>query len=238
MTSSTVSAEEVSKFDRLASRWWDPSGPMKPLHRMNPARIAWIEALLPGPSRILDVGCGAGLAAETLARHGHDVLGIDAAGEAIEAAKTHASGILLGGPGFNGLRLEYRMCLPEDLLAEGCRFPVITVLEVIEHVPDPPAFIETLAGLLEPGGRLVLSTLNRTRRSWIVGKLGAEYILRMLPVGTHDWTAFITPSELAAMLRSAGLRVSHTTGLTADPLTGQWRTGRDMSVNYMMAAMG
>jgi 2-polyprenyl-6-hydroxyphenyl methylase / 3-demethylubiquinone-9 3-methyltransferase len=229
MSSGTVSATEVGKFDRLASRWWDPNGPMKPLHRMNPARIGWIEGFVQGPTRILDVGCGAGLAAETLARHGHDVLGIDAAGEAIEAARTHAEG--------QGLALTYRACLAEDLVAEGARFPLITCLEVIEHVPDPASFLRVLAGLLEPDGVLVLSTLNRTRRSWLTAKVGAEYLLRMLPVGTHDWKAFVTPSELAAMLRTAGLRVSRTTGLLAEPLTGQWRTGRDMGINYMLAAM-
>jgi 2-polyprenyl-6-hydroxyphenyl methylase/3-demethylubiquinone-9 3-methyltransferase len=229
MTSGTVSAEEVGKFDRLASRWWDPNGPMKPLHRMNPARIGWIEALLDGPTRILDVGCGAGLASEALARQGHDVLGIDAAGDAIETARAHADG--------QGLRLAYRSCLAEDLVAEGLRFPVITSLEVIEHVPDPSGFVRVLAALLEPGGVLVLSTLNRTRRSWVVGKLGAEYVLRMLPVGTHDWKAFITPAELAGMLRGAGLRVGQTTGLVVDPRSGQWRAGRDMGVNYMMVGV-
>jgi 2-polyprenyl-6-hydroxyphenyl methylase / 3-demethylubiquinone-9 3-methyltransferase len=229
MSSETVSAAEVEKFARLASRWWDPHGPMKPLHRMNPARIGWIEGLLRGPTRILDVGCGAGLASEALARHGHDVLGIDAAGEAIEAARAHANGL--------GLALTYRACRAEDLLSEGMRFPLVTCLEVVEHVPDPAAFLRVLAQLLEPGGMLILSTLNRTSRSWLTAKVGAEYVLRMLPVGTHDWRAFITPAELAAMLRAVSLRVGATTGLVASPLTGQWKTGRDMGTNYMMVGI-
>ena len=229
----TVSAEEVARFDALASRWWDPDGPMRPLHRMNPARVGWIMAQIahrfPDPKgvRVLDVGCGAGLAAEALARRGCTVLGLDAAGEAIEAARAHAEG--------RGLDLTYRTGLAEDLVADGLHFPVITALEVIEHVPDPGAFLQTLAALLEPGGLLVLSTLNRTRRSFLTAKLGAEYVLRMLPVGTHDWSRFIPPVELARLLRATGLLVTGSAGLTPS-LAGGWRTTRDLGVNYLMAA--
>ncbi len=229
MSGTTVRDAEVAKFDRLAGRWWDPNGPMKPLHRMNPARIDWIEALLPPGCQLLDVGCGAGLASEALARNGHDVLGIDAAGEAIEAARAHAEG--------HALSLTYRAATAEDLVAEGVRVPAVISLEVVEHVADCAGFIRALAALLEPGGVLVMSTLNRTTRSWLTAKFGAEYVLRMLPVGTHDWRQFLTPLELAGMMRAAGLRVTKTAGLVMDPFTGQWRIGRDTRVNYLMAAV-
>ena len=231
----SVLAAEVARFDALAEHWWDPDGPMRPLHRMNPARIDWIAQRArarrgPGPLRLLDVGCGAGLAAEALAKRGFDVLGIDVAAAALAAAEAHAAG--------RGLPLAYRAATAETLADEGARFAVVTALEVIEHVADPADFLRTLARLLEPGGRLFISTLNRTARSYVMAKLGAEYVLRWLPAGTHDWRRFVTPAELGAHLRGAGLRLADIAGLLPDPLRGGWRAGRDVAVNYIAMAEG
>jgi 2-polyprenyl-6-hydroxyphenyl methylase/3-demethylubiquinone-9 3-methyltransferase len=227
-----VSPDEVARFDALAADWWDPTGPMRPLHQMNPLRVAWVlervAARCHGPVRLLDVGCGAGLAAEAFARAGHAVLGIDAAAAQIAAARVHAEG--------GGLSLAYRCATAEMLRGEGMRFPVITALEVIEHVPDPVAFLAMLARLLEPGGLLFVSTINRTGLAFLSAKLGAEYALRLLPVGTHDWRRFVTPDEMGRGVRAAGLRMIDIAGMVPRPLTGGWRISRDVRVNYIVCA--
>jgi 2-polyprenyl-6-hydroxyphenyl methylase/3-demethylubiquinone-9 3-methyltransferase len=233
MQHGSVDVKEIALFDSLAAQWWDAKGPMRPLHMMNPARSTWILDRIRrkfGTARVglLDIGCGAGLLSESLAKAGAEVLGLDAAAQAIAAAQAHAAG--------QGLNLAYRAGTAEELRAEGATFPVITALEIIEHVADPAAFIATLAGLLEPGGLLFLSTLNRTPQSFLTAKLGAEYLLRLLPVGTHHWRQFITPAELGAHCRAAGLHLADTAGMRFSPLAGTFRIARDMSVNYIAMA--
>lgn len=237
MTGTAVETE-IRKFGALASRWWDPDGPMKPLHRMNPLRTGWIARRIAAAHgragtdlsglTLLDVGCGAGLASEAFARMGASVTGLDAAGEALEAAREHAAA--------GGLSIAYRDGTPETLAAEGARFDAVVSLEVIEHVEDRAAFCAALAGLVKPEGQVFLSTLNRTARSFLMAKVGAEYLLRLLPVGTHDWRMFVTPGELGALLRAAGLSVTDIAGMSMDPLTGRWRESRDLGVNYLLEA--
>jgi 2-polyprenyl-6-hydroxyphenyl methylase/3-demethylubiquinone-9 3-methyltransferase len=234
----TAVEAEIRKFGALADRWWDPDGPMRPLHRMNPLRTGWIaDRIARAHGRagrdlagltILDVGCGAGLASEAFARMGAEVTGLDAAGAALEAARAHAAA--------GGLEIAYVEGTPEALAGAGGRFNAVVALEVIEHVEDRAAFCAALATLAQPGGLVFLSTLNRTARSFLMAKLGAEYLLRLLPVGTHDWRMFVTPGELGAELRRAGLMVTDLAGMTMDPLTGRWRESRDLGVNYLMAA--
>ncbi|MBS7790440.1 bifunctional 2-polyprenyl-6-hydroxyphenol methylase/3-demethylubiquinol 3-O-methyltransferase UbiG [Roseococcus sp. SDR] len=227
--SGSADLQEVAKFDALAQDWWKPTGPMAPLHAMNPARMGWIAERL-GPLeglRILDVGCGAGLASEWLARRGAIVTGLDAAGAALEAARAHAAS--------HGVSVDYREGTPEDFAAEA--FDAVISLEVIEHVPpaERAGFCAALARLTRPGGQVFLSTLNRTRRSYLFAILGAEQILRWLPRGTHDWKQFVTPEELGRLLRGAGLAVTDVAGMVPSLRTG-FRIARDTGVNYLMAA--
>ncbi|HET9148363.1 MAG TPA: bifunctional 2-polyprenyl-6-hydroxyphenol methylase/3-demethylubiquinol 3-O-methyltransferase UbiG [Acetobacteraceae bacterium] len=225
---------EIARFNALAEHWWDRRGPMRMLHAMNPARTDWITRRIRRyhgieGARVLDVGCGAGLLSENLARAGCSVLGVDEAEAAIRAAQVHAAG--------QGLDLAYRVANIGSLVAEGLRFPVVTALEVIEHVPDPQEFLNTLAALLEPGGLLFISTLNRTTASYVVAKLGAEYLTGMLPAGTHEWRRFIKPKELGVLCRAAGLRLADTAGLAPDLLAGGFRVTLSTRVNYIAMAV-
>jgi len=239
---STLDAEEVARFAKLAGEWWDANGPFKPLHRINPVRLTYIRdqlcrkfgrdkaaaASLHGLS-VLDIGCGGGLVSEPLARLGAEVTGIDPAPESIEAAKAHAEGARLD--------ITYRAATAEALAASGARFDAVLLLEVIEHVPDVPLFLKSVAPLVKPGGIMVLSTLNRTLKAYALAIIGAELILRWLPLGTHNWNRFVTPDELRGALRGAGLALSDTTGMVYNPLADEWRLARDTDVNYFATAV-
>jgi len=223
-------SEEVARFSALAPQWWDAKGPMRPLHQMNALRIGWIarriHEQIGAEATLLDVGCGGGIAAEALARQRFAVTGVDASADAIGVARAHAAE--------SGLDIEYRVGLADDMLAEGARFGAVSALEVIEHVPDQSAFIASLAALLEPKGLLFVSTLNRTLKSLAIAKVGAEYVARLLPRGTHDWRKFVKPEELGALARATGLRLLDVSGMQFTP-GGTWSAGRDLSMNYIAA---
>lgn len=232
---SSVISEEISQFSALAEQWWDPKGPMAPLHAMNPLRTSWILERLPSslfqqthPPRLLDIGCGAGLASERYASLGFDTLGVDASLEGIEAAKTHLERFPLPP---HAAPLHYRCDNAETLHDEKQQFDVVSALEIIEHVRDPQVFLNLLSSLTRSGGYVAVSTMDRSIRSFLMAKLGAEYLLRLLPIGTHDWKKFIRPQELDHMARQAGLRLLDLKGLSFHP--PHWQESRDTSINYI-----
>lgn len=237
----TIAPEEILHFDRIARAWWDPEGDFRPLHRLNPVRVNWIRqmasrhfGLAAHAERpfegltMIDIGCGGGLVTEAVARLGADMLGIDASEESVRVAELHAQG--------EALPIRYRRAAPEEIAAEGLQFDVVLSLEVIEHVADIDRFIEASAALVRPGGAMILSTINRTLKSLALAKVGAEYVLRWLPVGTHDWRKFVKPSELATALRRHGFSITEIGGIVYDPLRDTWSLGRDLDVNYMAMA--
>ncbi|MGB0695311.1 MAG: bifunctional 2-polyprenyl-6-hydroxyphenol methylase/3-demethylubiquinol 3-O-methyltransferase UbiG [Rhodospirillaceae bacterium] len=234
-------AEELAKFSALADKWWDPEGEFKPLHQFNPVRLTFLrdgfarhfgrDAMTHRPFEgltLLDVGCGGGLLCEPLARMGFSVTGIDAAKKNIGTASVHAER--------NGLDITYRCATPEILAAEGLSYDVVVTMEVVEHVADPGQFLRSVAGMVRPGGAMAAATLNRTMKSLAMAKIGAEYVLRWLPPGTHDWRKFVKPSEMIAHLRAAGMSVKDLRGMTFTPVSGAWSITRDVSVNYMLWA--
>lgn len=221
---------ELQKFARLAAHWWDPEGEMKPLHQINPLRLRYVDerASLAG-KRVLDVGCGAGLLAEAMARAGAQVTGIDLATESLDAGRAHAKA--------SGVPLDYRCIAAEALaLEQAGSFDVVTCMEMLEHVPDPAAIVRACAQLVRPGGSVFFSTINRTPKAYLLAIVGAEYLLNLVPQGTHDYARFIRPSELDEWSRAAGLELLDATGLHYDPVLGRHRLGGSVDVNYLLHA--
>ncbi|MCP8885346.1 bifunctional 2-polyprenyl-6-hydroxyphenol methylase/3-demethylubiquinol 3-O-methyltransferase UbiG [Devosia sp. XJ19-1] len=241
MTQTTVNDAEIAKFTAMAEEWWDPKGKFKPLHKFNPVRLSYIRdhlvrhfgrdahSIRPFHGlRILDVGCGGGLLCEPLTRLGATVTGVDAAERNIAIARIHADK--------SGLQIDYRATTSEALVEAGERYDVVLNMEVVEHVDNVPLYMKSCADLVAPGGLMFTATLNRTARSWALAIIGAEYVLRWLPRGTHDWHKFLTPEEITAQLRRNGLKVIDQAGVSFNPLTDEWRASSDMGVNYMVLA--
>jgi len=218
---------ELAKFSALAQSWWDPAGPSKPLHDLNPLRMRYIERIMPlRGARVLDVGCGGGILSEAMARAGARVLGIDLAPEVLAVAELHALEA--------GVSVEYAAVAAEDMARQrAAAFDLVTCLELLEHVPDPAATVAALAAAVQPGGHVVVSTLNRTAAAFVVAIIGAEYVARVLPRGTHEYLKFIRPSDLARWGRAAGLQLRDLTGITYNPLTRSFRLSDDTAVNYL-----
>lgn len=240
--SATLDTAEVERFNALAQQWWDPHGNFRPLHQIGPARLEFIRDTIvaelspAAPSklrllagvRLLDIGCGGGLVAEPLARLGCKVTAIDPAADTIAAAQAHAGG--------QGLDIDYRATRAEALVEAGETFDVVLCLEVVEHVPDVRAFLKVVGALVRPGGLLVLSTINRTLKSYALAIIGAEYVLRWLPASTHQWDRFLTPTELADHTVAIGLQPLPPRGIVFNPFEDSWSLSADTGVNYMMAA--
>jgi 2-polyprenyl-6-hydroxyphenyl methylase/3-demethylubiquinone-9 3-methyltransferase len=237
----TVDVGEIDRFAAQAEAWWDPEGRFRELHRINPIRLGFIRQNLLAHFRcnhssmrpfdrlaLLDIGCGGGLVAEPMARLGFTVTGVDAGAEAIDAARTHAEAV--------GLAIDYRVAAPEAIAEVGERFDAVLALEVIEHVADPAHFFASLGLLVRPGGAFIGATINRTPRSLALAIVGAEYVLRWLPPGTHDWRKFVRPSEFVLGLRRNGLVATQLAGVVYDPRQGQWSLSPDLQVNYILAA--
>jgi 2-polyprenyl-6-hydroxyphenyl methylase/3-demethylubiquinone-9 3-methyltransferase len=239
----SIDAAEVAKFEAMAAEWWNPEGKFKPLHMLNPCRLDYITTQIaaqfgrdlaaPRPFaglRLLDIGCGGGLLCEPMARLGAEVVGADAAARNIPVARLHAEQA--------GLAIDYRVTTAEDLAAAGETFDVVLNMEVVEHVADPQAYLASCQHLLKPGGLMVCSTLNRNPKSYVMAIIGAEWVMRWLPKGTHDWKKFITPDELFAMLRKAGLNPVDRKGMVFNPARWSWSlSDRDLSCNYVTASV-
>ena len=240
---STIDPAEVAKFEAMAAEWWNPNGKFKPLHMLNPCRLDYITTQIaaefdrdlsqPNPFkglRLLDIGCGGGLLSEPMARLGADVVGADAAPRNIPVAQLHAESA--------GLHIDYRHTTAEDMAAAGEQFDVILNMEVVEHVSDPLAYLTACKTLLKPQGLMICSTLNRNPKSFVMAIIGAEWVMRWLPKGTHDWAKFITPDELYALLRRAGLNPVDRKGMVFNPLGWSWSlSSRDLSCNYVTSSV-
>ena len=226
---SNVDQSEIDKFSALAHRWWDPTSEFKPLHAINPLRLGWIESItsLAG-KKVLDVGCGGGILAESLSKAGGIVTGIDLSVKALKVAELHQLE--------SNTSVKYRSISAEDLAKEEPKqYDVVTCMEMLEHVPDPSSVVQACATLCKPGGSIFFSTLNRNPKSYLFAIIGAEYILKLLPKGTHEYDKFIKPSELANFTRQAGLELNEIKGMTYNPITQIYRLGSDTDVNYMIA---
>ncbi len=222
---------EIQKFSELAHRWWDPTSEFRPLHEINPLRLEWINARVPlAGKQVCDVGCGGGILAESIAKKGATVTGIDLSEKALKVADLHSLE--------SGIKVRYELIAAEELAArEAGQYDVVTCMEMLEHVPDPSAIVQACAKLVKPGGHIFFSTLNRNPKSYLFAIIGAEYVLGLLPRGTHDYAKFITPAELSGFARKADLEVEALKGMTYNPLTKIYSLNHDTSVNYLVATV-